>query len=113
MIFTSHQSIPLFYYHSQVIFHSIFLLYSPLFHFMLLLSRFNFHSCLYHCAPDKNISQYHSDSASNMPQLPAVNQWVQTRVYKHKRYVYCSKIFKILFSDFMTVIANSVNAFGK
>ena len=69
--------------------YSTVLIYYILLYFIqgpLFLSRLNFHSCLYHCAPEKNISQYHSDSASNMPQLPAINQWVQTRVYKRKRY---------------------------
>ena len=86
MVFILHQSIPLFYCPSQVIFHSIVLLYSPLLHLILFLSRFSFHmySSLYHCAPDKNISQCHPDSASNMPQLPTINQRVQTRVCKHK-----------------------------
>ena len=59
-------------------------MYSPLLHLILFLSRSNFHSSLYNCAPDKNISQCHLDSASNIPQLPAVNQRVQTRVYINK-----------------------------
>ena len=50
-----------------------FLLYSLLFHLILFLSRFNFHCSLYDCATDKNISQYHSVCASNMPKPPAVN----------------------------------------
>ena len=66
--------------------HVISSMYSFLLHLILFLSRFNFQSCLYHRDPDKNISECHSDSASNVPQLPAVNQRVQTGVYKHQRY---------------------------
>ena len=50
--------------------------------------------------PDKNISQNHSDGASNMPQLPAVNQRVQTGVYKHKRYHILMQDFKNSFLAF-------------
>ena len=46
-----------------------------------------------------------------MPQLPAVNQRVQTGVYKHERYHILMQDFKILSSDFM--VANLVNIFGK
>ena len=84
MIFILHKSIPLFYCPSQVTFHSIILFYSPLLHLILFLSRSSFHSSVHHCAPEKNISQCHPDSASNVSQLLAVNQRVQTRVYKHK-----------------------------
>ena len=53
-------------------------------HLILFLSRSSFHSSVHHCAPEKKISLCHPDSASNMSQLPAINQRVQTRVYKHK-----------------------------
>ena len=73
-----------FYCPSQVIFLSIIIMYSALLHLILFLSRFSFHGSVHHCAPEKNISQCHPDSASNMPQLLAINQQVQTRVYKHE-----------------------------
>ena len=100
-VFNAHQSThALFYCPSQSIFRSIILLYSPLLHLILSLSRFNFPSCLYHCDPDKNISQYHSDSASNVSQLPAVNQRVQTGVYKHKRYHKLMYVHNMFFKEF-------------
>ena len=40
---------------------------------------------MYKVLDDKNISQHHSDNASDVPQLPAVNQRVQTGVDKQKR----------------------------
>ena len=106
MVFISHQSIPLFYCPSQVIFCFIILLYSSLLHLILFLSRFSFHSSLYHCAPDKNISHCHPDSASNMPQSPATkstgsNKSLQTQISSNISW------------DFLPVIANSVNIFGK
>ena len=101
---------------SQVIFHSIVLLYFALLHLIRFPSRPSFHSSVHHCAPEKNISQCHPDSASNMSQLPAINQRVQTRVYKHescRRFLpdYQKYFFRLhachsKFSEYLWQIAN-------
>ena len=66
----SFHSIPLFYIPSYFIpFYSV----NPN---LFLFLRFMISTAACFCAPDKNISQYHSDGASNMPQLPPVNQRV-------------------------------------